>query len=487
MEVVREPAPGQSIPSGARKNRNADQIDSSADNGLYCPSDLKRRLDVSGDYRSEFRRDFARLIHCPAFRRLQGKMQLFSGLESDFFRNRLTHSIEVAQVAKSLTLFLNDSPAICERKWAIDLDLVELAGMAHDIGHPPFGHTGERVLNRLMADFDGFEGNAQTLRVLSRLCKKLDNDELQIQKPGRLLLHQAEDEVAVGLNLCSRSLASILKYDRLLSPKASKPKGYYRSEAGLVRAIRQDVGARDDVPLKTVECQIMDIADDIAYSTYDLEDAFKVDLLTPMSLLYPPVEVKKTVCGKVGRDLGRDVGWDDALFPVLRRIFGSMFPSASSSPEVSSGFSHMVSRQWVEHGEYRTQLTSKLVETAIGAVTIQPDDEAPALSKVRMNDEAATRVSLLKNLTFELLVNTSRMRVVEHRGEQIVSTLFKVLKRGSNYRLMPHDYAFWYEQAPASAKPRVIADFIAGMTDRYAIEFYGRLTSKDFRSMFQPL
>lgn len=426
-------------------------------------------------------------------------MQLFSGLESDFFRNRLTHSVEVAQIAKSLAIFLNGQDAMVSRGWQIDLDLVEVAGLAHDIGHPPFGHTGETVLNELMAGAGGFEGNAQTLRLLARLSKKLESrpgDEGQLNREGRLFLHQEGKEVGVGLNLCSRSLAAILKYDQCMAPNAAsgkKSKGYYSSESDLVRKIKMDVLGRYDIPMKTVECQIMDLADDIAYSTYDIEDAFKVELLSPLALLYPPVDVQEKVCLKVAEDLGRSVAWQEDLFPAVRDIFISIFsdPELSSDvePETAVGRGFTLSRNWIEAGEARTALTSRLVGRAVVSVGFEPNDDCPPLSKVVMADETKKRVSVLKNLTFELLVNSPRMRVVEYRGEQIVRTLFNTLsaRDKKNYRLMPRDYVFWYEQAPDSAKPRVIADFIAGMTDRYAIEFYGRLTSKDFRSMFQPL
>lgn len=122
--------------------------------------------------RSGFRRDYGRLLHSPSFRRLQGKTQLFPGHESDFFRNRLTHSLEVAQVAKGIALKLNASYT-CFQKSPINTDLVELAALAHDLGHPPFGHNGERALDDCMKQYGGFEGNAQTLRLLSRIEKKV--------------------------------------------------------------------------------------------------------------------------------------------------------------------------------------------------------------------------------------------------------------------------------------------------------------------------
>jgi dGTPase len=129
---------------------------------LYSRGDAERvaALRKEGDdeeFRTPWRRDFARLIHCPAFRRLQGKTQVFPGHESDFFRNRLTHSLEVAQIAKSIALRLNNvAPAFRPRRQKIEPDIVELAGLAHDLGHPPFGHNGEEALDECMQQHGGF-------------------------------------------------------------------------------------------------------------------------------------------------------------------------------------------------------------------------------------------------------------------------------------------------------------------------------------------
>lgn len=214
---------------------------------LYRPSDFQRALAASEGFsddhapawRSPFRRDYARLIHSAAFRRLQGKTQLFAGLESDFFRNRLTHSLEVAQIAKSITLKLN---ADRFEKSPLDLDLVELAGLAHDLGHPPFGHTGEDVLDELMRKEGGFEGNAQTLRILCRLEKKLVDHEQQLGHRGPIWYDERGRDAAVGLNLCSRSLAAVLKYDQRIprrrASKAELVKGYYSTEKAVVDVAR---------------------------------------------------------------------------------------------------------------------------------------------------------------------------------------------------------------------------------------------------------
>ena len=260
--------------------------------GFYQAGDYGRVVEIpdSGSaepYRTGFRRDFARIVHTPAFRRLQRKTQLFPGDESDFFRNRMTHSLEVAQIAKSIAIRLNYTieqdrgPQV----GAIDTDLVELVSLAHDLGHPPFGHTGEQALHEKMHAVGGFEGNAQTLRILSRLEKR--------QTRGADFVEFANDkDLRAGLNLSFRSLAGILKYDAQIPRIKETPtlsKGYYASEADLVQAIKRAVLGKHfgkfDGEFKVIEMQIMDLADDIAYSTYDFEDALKAGFASPLDLL----------------------------------------------------------------------------------------------------------------------------------------------------------------------------------------------------------
>lgn len=243
---------------------------------LYKDSDnrrCKKEEEEQSLGRTPFRRDFGRLLHSPAFRRLQGKTQLFPGHESDFFRNRLTHSLEVAQIAKGIAQMLNQSDQHFENN-QIDLDLVEFAGLAHDLGHPPFGHNGEKALDDCMKSFGGFEGNAQTLRILSRVEKKVFGKEPDPEDICGITVKG--QDLRLGLNLTYRSLAAVLKYDRKIpmnrKPKQGLVKGYYSSEESLVKAIKKNVGtpSAEKAAFKTLECQIMDIADDIAYSTYDL-------------------------------------------------------------------------------------------------------------------------------------------------------------------------------------------------------------------------
>ena len=266
-----------------RKTGDNGQQDSPSNTEL--PGDQGREVSEPkpAEWRTEFRRDYGRILHSHGFRRLRNKTQLFPLNELDFFRTRLTHSVEVAQIAKCIALKINSQYPDA----MIDLDLVESAGLAHDIGHPPFGHVGERALHEMMQQDGGFEGNAQTLRLLARLEKKVKG---------------------YGLNLTYRTLASVLKQCEKIPRDvgAKKKKGYYESEATLVQAIQDKVLAghplRDSKDFRTRECAIMDIADDIAYAVYDLEDSFKGGFLSAMDMLACSNSVANNLRAKIADD-----------------------------------------------------------------------------------------------------------------------------------------------------------------------------------------
>ncbi len=465
---------------------------------LYRPGDLRRGLSARTDgeepaWRSPFRRDLGRLTHSASFRRLQGKTQLFAGLESDFFRNRLTHSLEVAQIARTLALKLN-ADGLAAADSAIDLDLVELAALAHDLGHPPFGHTGEEVLDGLMREAGGFEGNAQTLRILARLEKKLDDPGEQLAGDSPRWYRDGRD-AGHGLNLCSRSLAAVLKYDREIPwrrpPDAGLVKGYYASESAVVERVRRDVTAGAGGPIAVVECGIMDLADDIAYSTYDLEDAFKGGLLNPLDLLFAADEVLERVAARTARELGGACSAAD-VGDVLRELFAAFGEPAPGAGAGAGdylrqlGQSYTAALDFARDGFFRNALTSSLVNRFVAAVGVDFDAADPPRSRVRMGASERRQVAVLKHLTYVLLTASPRLKLVAHRGEAVVRTIFAALA-GSGATLLPADLADRYAQADERGRRRVVCDFIAGMTDRYAVELYARLSSETFYSMFKPL
>lgn len=449
------------------------------------------------EYRSAYRRDYARILHSASFRRLENKTQLFPGGESDFFRNRLTHSLEVAQIAKTIALKIiheNENLHI-----DIEPDVCEIAGLVHDLGHPPFGHNGEKALNRCMAKHGGFEGNAQTLRILTRLEKKEDG----------IKGIEAGVDNRVGLNLTSRVIASALKYDEVIpinrNAKTSiLKKGYYESESKIVETVKKKILGEENISkvsskIKTIECAIMDLADDIAYSTYDLEDAFKGGFLTPLKMLTVDDEIVKQITTRLKSDgISMSI---NKFREAVAGIFASIWQK-----EANCILENSEKKQLVEHdvlnailscyassnllcndGYQRSKFTSYLVNLFINGIEYKHNDKRPILSEVEFNKDTKISVGILKHFTYVMLINSSRLKVAENRGEEIVERIFEKLTKGKD-EYLPDDFRRLYNgMLDKDDKARVICDFIAGMTDRYALEFYGRLYSENPETIFKPI
>ena len=504
--------------------------------GFYQVGDYGRVVEIpdSGSaepYRTGFRRDFARIVHTPAFRRLQRKTQLFPGDESDFFRNRMTHSLEVAQIAKSIAIRLNYTIEQDRgpQAGAIDTDLVELVSLAHDLGHPPFGHTGEHALHEKMHAVGGFEGNAQTLRILSRLEKR--------QTRGADFVEFADEkDLRAGLNLSFRSLAGILKYDAQIPRIKETPtlaKGYYASEADLVQSIKRAVlgehFGKFDGEFKVIEMQIMDLADDIAYSTYDFEDALKAGFASPLDLLQQlnNPEVRDPVAKKLFKtqtkraypeqnpadhDLEALEKIRSRMLVTVVKMLESYFVEIDSSfvgidranlsdsdPVIRTGSLSILavnlqklSEQIARNGYVRAQFTSDLIGKRIRAVDIELNDAVPAMSKLLIPEEVRFEIDVLKHLTYELHIKSPKLKLIEYRGRQIVHDLFDCFEQDKKGELLPND---WRERLRAiegfsdaeEMRKRLICDFVAGMTDAYALDVYSRLKTTNPAALFRPI
>lgn len=465
---------------------------------LYSSGDFSRELEPAvrastgkEDYRSAFRRDFARLIHSPSFRRLQGKTQVFPGEESDFFRNRLTHSLEVAQIAKSLAIKINYSNSYFNKN-PIDLDLVELAGLAHDLGHPPFGHNGEHALDYCMRDAGGFEGNAQTFRILTKTEKKdlCRNAEVPLSEDGV--------DNRLGLNFCYRSLAAILKYDRIIPSyrKSDKKvrKGIYGCDKDLFERVKNSVCPEyaNNQKFKIIECAIMDISDDIAYSTYDLEDTFKAGFLNPLDIIRSRQDLLEKVADSVSEAIGEKFAAKDIL-SVFIEIFSDLFDPKSGTLSTKEEVAYFVaeiaegSGQLATNGYLRTRFTADLVSQFISGVEVYFNEKCPRMSKVALRRDTLIKVETLKRYTYWATIMSPRLRISEQRGFDIIKNMFEKLNDKKGYMLLPQDCRDLYDRAANEGdKKRVICDFIAGMTDRYAAEFYGRIFSENPQSIFKP-
>lgn len=449
--------------------------------------------------------DVSRVIHSNFFRRLQGKSQLFPAGESDFFRNRLTHSLEVANIAKAIAANINQ-----EHGANVPLDVVEVAGLCHDAGHPPFGHKGERALFKLMKDFGGFEGNAQTLHLVSRVEKLIKKTESAHYGIGG-----KKGDMRKGLNLTARSLASLLKYDKeiprsIQQERKALIKGYYSYEADLVQWIKREITGVDNFSgeFKTVECQIMDIADDIAYSTFDLVDALHAgfirmsDLLgggigsQTLSTVAKEVEESLQSQGKIGADY--EITDKDVLETLSNLIVGPLGYEGDNGEFTvdlsrAGGFAALrvflrKLERFARNGYQRSFLARYLVARFINSINFEKNERCPALSKVWLDENAALEIECLKKFVYVTTTKQSRVQVSEYRATYVIETIYNAINENAA-ALLPDDYVYMFLRLKNKEvqQQRVICDFIAGMTDRYALEFYGRLRSQDPETIFKPI
>jgi dGTPase len=397
--------------------------------------------------RTSFERDRARLVHSAALRRLAAKTQVVEPQADDFVRNRLTHTLEVAQVARDLGRTLGCDP-----------DLVETAALAHDLGHPPFGHNGERALDDVSAACGGFEGNAQTLRLLTRLeAKTLDAH-------GR----------SVGLNLTRATLDASTKYPwtradapvtgELASDSggAGRKFGVYDDDLEVFAWMREGVvGAR-----RCVEAQVMDLADDVAYSVHDLEDGIVGSLVDLAALGDPGArgEVWQTVREWYLPDV-LDAELDEAL-GGLRRV--------GSWPEASYDGSRRAMAALKD-------LTSDLIGLFCTQVRDATREKAGDVPFVRyaadlvVPRETALAVAVLKGVAAHYVMRAEERVAVLRRQREVVTELVSLLLRRGPEALMPALRADFEAAGSDAARLRVVVDQVASLTDGSAVSWHERL------------
>jgi dGTPase len=412
--------------------------------GGYDDADTERWLPehhTSG--RSDFARDRARLLHSSALRRLAAKTQVLSPTAGlDFARNRLTHSLEVAQVGRELAASLG-----------LDPDVVDTACLAHDLGHPPFGHNGERALNVWAADIGGFEGNAQTLRILTRLEPKVFGDD------GR----------SYGLNLTRASLDASCKYpwpetSSVADPSGRAKFGFYRDDLPVFEWMRAGAPQRR----LCIEAQVMDLADDIAYSVHDFEDA----------IVNGYVDVES---------LGARVD-HDALVSSMHDWIGG----AVAHDELIAAFDRLDSLDgWLDTwtGSRREQgqlknLTSQLIGRFAHAATDATRSAFPSASLIRFDAdvvvprEIQAEIAVLKGIVAAFVMSKNTRQPIYVQQRQVLTSLAEVLHDSGDEHLDPGFAADWKAAADDAARKRVIVDQIASLTDQSALSWYERLVQR---------
>ena len=378
-----------------------------------CVPELSRgRLfaEEESSTRTVYQRDRDRVIHTSAFRRLKHKTQVFIYHEGDHYRTRLTHSLEVAQIARSVSRYMG-----------LDEDLTEALALAHDLGHTPFGHAGEDALDAAMADYGGFDHNAQTLRILTKLEQRYADFD--------------------GLNLTWESLEGIVKHN---GPLVSQPG--IASVTREIPAAIVEYTAEHDLELHTypsAEAQIAALSDDIAYNTHDIEDGlraglFSLDDLEEIELLRPIIRGLR------------------ATYPGLEP--GRMVPE--------------MTRRMID------QLVGDLIEESGRRLAAASPESAAEVrghgsALIGFSDEMVTRAAKLRTFLYARMYNHYKQKRSHRTARRVVADLFKLFFEEPD--CLPTEWQRRRDPQDEIRTARVVADYIAGMTDRYAIDEHARL------------
>ncbi|MFC5077058.1 Deoxyguanosinetriphosphate triphosphohydrolase [Vibrio thalassae] len=414
------------------------------------------------DHRDPFQRDRARILHSAAFRRLQAKTQVHGTGVNDFHRTRLTHSLEAAQIGSGIVAQLKQKQPALESLLPSDA-LIEALCLAHDIGHPPYGHGGEVALNYMMRDYGGFEGNAQTFRIVTQLEPYTEHH---------------------GMNLTRRSLLGLLKYPALVSQtcadKQPHPvtnqrqlkakdwapaKGIYDKDQLQFDWVIAPLSERDKqhlptmrfeqlTPLqhnktqfKSLDCSIMELADDIAYGVHDLEDAIVLELVDKDMWQANAAEQLKTQTNT----------WlSDHIDSITELLFSG------------------------KHYE-RKDAIGGIVNALLTSIEVKKVPEAsfeqPLLHYNAYLDSGMERVlEILKRFVSEFVIQVPRVQIVEYKGQQIIMDLFEAFSADPE-RLLPESTRNLWRKACGQQDTgmRVIADYISAMTDGYAQKMHQQL------------
>lgn len=436
------------------------------------PSPREERLhlhDREIDQRTPFQRDRDRIIYTSAFRRLAWVTQVVSSSEGEPFHNRLTHTLEVAQIGRRLAEKLRDEqPEETEAVGGVDPDVVEAAALAHDLGHPPFGHVAEEELDKLMIAagvHGGFEGNPQSLRIVTKLATR----------------HAGFP----GLNLTRATLDAIIKYPwyRQNIPGRYRKWGAYASERGEFEWVR---GSEPRDMRKSAEAELMDFADDIAYAIHDVEDFYRTGLIPLDRLL-------------------RD---DDEMDQFLDGAFSSLQRNNQHIPyeqndcrialkELSESFG--ITKPYLGTKEQRAglrSLTAGLVNQYVNAIRLKMPTKASE-RRVKIEDAAEIELFVLKQLTWHYVINNTALASQQYGQRRIISQLFAIFNDAAESKqldIFPVSYRERLDQllrdgqyGDKEQRIRIVADLLSGMTEQQAVAMYQRLTGVSFGTVMDTI
>ena len=433
-------------------------------NELWSQRKLASVAKRQHDHRSPFQRDRARILHSAAFRRLQSKTQVMGSGQSDFYRTRLTHSLEVAQIGSGISAQLrNKHSQLCAVLFPDDDTLIESICLAHDIGHPPFGHGGEVALNFMMREHGGFEGNGQTFRIVSHLEPFSEFYGMNLSR--RTLL---------GLIKYPQTLVNLTQYPLPIAPKTFRQlkaaewhpaKGLYCDDSEMFAWVLSPLSSADSelfqsiltldnkhnkTQFKSLDCSVMELADDIAYGIHDLEDAIVTGVVNQQDFEQAVITKLKEI---------NDVWLQDYCINLADKLFSEQ---------------HYIQKEAI----------GGLVNYLITEIYLSDLNEHNALNfaepllryNAKLPDNAAYALQIFKDFVFSFVIKQTNIQRHEYRGQQIVMQLFAALASDPTRLLPKHTVQRWlYAKDKGLNEYRVIADYVSGMTDDYATKLYQNL------------
>lgn len=426
---------------------------------------LKKVSQRQQDHRDPFQRDRARILHSAAFRRLQSKTQVMGSGQSDFYRTRLTHSLEAAQIGSGITAQLRcKSPELCHKLFPTSDSLVEAICLAHDIGHPPFGHGGEVALNYMMREHGGFEGNGQTFRIVSRLEPFSKSHGMNLSR--RTLLGLLKYPQTLDLLSNPNTTTSIDNFRQLKASEWHPPKGLYFDDKDIIdwllkplssadrtlfQSIKTQKKSHHKTRFKSLDCSIMELADDIAYGIHDLEDAIVTGVVNRNDFDVEVIEKLLTLN-------------DDWLTQYCQTLTSKLFSDQ-----------HYLQKDAI--GGLVNYLITAVELTDLNDKSAEVNFEEPLLQyNATLPKTTMKALKVFKDFVYNFVIKQTSIQRLEYRGQQIVMELFEALS-SDPLRLLPNNSAKRWQEAIKHDQNayRVIADYIAGMTDDYATRLYQTL------------
>lgn len=399
-------------------------------------SEIVKDTTPGTDTRGPFERDRARVLHCAAFRRLAAKTQVHTTGHDQFIRTRLTHSLEVAQVARDLGTRLGCDP-----------DVADTAGLAHDLGHPPFGHNGEDTLDALAQSCGGFEGNAQTLRVLTRLEAKI----------------QAPDGGSAGLNLTRATLDAVTKYP-WPRREGQRKFGVYSDDLPVYQWLRQ--GAPDD--RRCLEAQVMDWADDVAYSVHDVEDGIHAQLVA-LGGLRGDSQERAALCVDAAENYSGESAED--LETVLSELLADPVFDPLDSYTGSQGDQIALKR-------LTSVLTGRFVAAAATATRKEhgPGQLRRYAANLVVPRLVRAQCALLKAIALRYVMRRPGAEARYDRERDLLRQLVRALADRAPESLDPMFVPLWRHAPDDATRLRVVIDQVASLTDPGAEAWHRQLT-----------